>query len=124
MLLSGTTTHQSPTTVMAAPSNCESSCEGMRRPPSLAMTPPTGTASPSGRYHSAPLGLGATDFLTMTPQVATEMALNVLAYSIDQDGCPGDKALVPGRGGWLEDAHFDKVHNYMDALAAFPAWGR
>ena len=52
------------------------------------------------------------------------MALNLLVDSIDTDGCPGDKAISGGRGGWLEDAHFDKLHNFMDALAAFPQWAR
>jgi hypothetical protein len=26
-------------------------------------------------------------------------------------------------GGWQEDAHTDVVHNYVDALSAFPQWG-
>ena len=27
-----------------------------------------------------------------------------------------------GRGVWQEDCHTDKIHNYMDAIAAFPEW--
>ncbi len=49
-------------------------------------------------------------------------ALNFCLYAINDDGCPRDSALEPGRGGWQEDAHTDKIHNYMDALAAFPEW--
>lgn len=26
----------------------------------------------------------------------------------------------PGRGGWQEDAHTDKLHNIVDALTLFP----
>lgn len=51
-------------------------------------------------------------------------ALNYCLYAIDNDGCPRDSALRPGRGGWQEDAHTDKLHNFMDAIAAVPEWGR
>ena len=27
-------------------------------------------------------------------------------------------------GGWQEDAHTDVVHNFVDAMDAYPAWGR
>ena len=29
----------------------------------------------------------------------------------------------PAPGGWQEDAHTDVIHNYVDALRAFPEWG-
>jgi hypothetical protein len=51
-------------------------------------------------------------------------ALNYCLYAIDNDGCPRDSALRPGRGGWQEDAHTDKLHNFMDAMAAVPEWAR
>lgn len=49
-------------------------------------------------------------------------ALDYCLYQIDDDGCPGQTALYRKRGGWQEDAHTDVVHNYMDAIAAFPEW--
>jgi hypothetical protein len=45
-------------------------------------------------------------------------------YGIDEDGCPRDSLIENKRGGWQEDAHTDKIHNFMDALRAFPEWGR
>jgi hypothetical protein len=51
-------------------------------------------------------------------------ALNLCLYAIDEDGCPRDSVLKKERGGWQEDAHTDKIHNFMDAMAAFPEWGR
>ena len=50
-------------------------------------------------------------------------ALNYALYSIDDDGCPSE-AVWKGkrRGGWQEDAHTDKVHNFVDAMTAFPEW--
>jgi hypothetical protein len=49
-------------------------------------------------------------------------ALNFTLYSIDDAGRPRDlfKRALPG--GWQEDAHTDVIHNYVDALRAFPAW--
>jgi hypothetical protein len=49
-------------------------------------------------------------------------ALNYGLYAIKDNGCPRDSSLKPGCGGWQEDAHTDKIHNYMDAIAAFPEW--
>lgn len=49
-------------------------------------------------------------------------ALDYCLYAIDEDGCPGQSALTRRRGGWQEDAHTDVIHNYMDAIAAFPDW--
>jgi hypothetical protein len=51
-------------------------------------------------------------------------SLNFCMYAIDKDGCPGQCAIDPGRGGWQEDAHTDVIHNFMDAIAAYPEWGR
>jgi hypothetical protein len=51
-------------------------------------------------------------------------ALNYCLYAINDDGCAGDKATRRGRGGWQEDAHTDKLHNYVDAMNAFPEWGK
>jgi hypothetical protein len=50
--------------------------------------------------------------------------LNYALYAINDDGCPRENALRPGRGGWQEDAHTDKIHNYMDAIAVFPEWSK
>ena len=51
-------------------------------------------------------------------------ALNYSLYAVNDDGCPRDGAWHSGRGGWQEDAHTDRIHNYMDALAAFPEWAK
>jgi hypothetical protein len=51
-------------------------------------------------------------------------ALNYSLYAVNDDGCPRDGAWHAGRGGWQEDAHTDRIHNYMDAIAAFPEWAR
>jgi hypothetical protein len=49
-------------------------------------------------------------------------ALNYVLYATDDDGCPGDGAFRTQRGGWQEDAHTDKIHNLLDAIAAMPEW--
>ena len=41
---------------------------------------------------------------------------------MDEDGAPRDLVFSDRRGGWQEDAHTDKVHNILDALAAIPEW--
>ncbi len=51
-------------------------------------------------------------------------AMNYTLYATNEDGCPRENSLYPGRGGWQEDAHTDKVHNFMDAIAAFPDWAK
>jgi hypothetical protein len=48
--------------------------------------------------------------------------LNFALYSIDDDGRPRDLFKHPRPGGWQEDAHTDVIHNYVDALRAFPSW--
>ena len=52
-------------------------------------------------------------------------ALNYALYATDSDGCPSE-AVWKGRrrGGWQEDAHTDKLHNYVDAMTAFPEWAK
>jgi hypothetical protein len=50
-------------------------------------------------------------------------ALNFALYAIDAEGRPRDLFLSPAPGGWQEDAHTDVIHNFVDALGAFPEWG-
>jgi hypothetical protein len=50
-------------------------------------------------------------------------ALDFTLYSIDDQGRPRDLYKSPIPGGWQEDAHTDVIHNYVDALRAFPDWG-
>ncbi len=50
-------------------------------------------------------------------------ALNFTLYSIDAEGRPRDLHKTPAPIGWQEDAHTDVIHNYVDALRAFPEWG-
>ncbi|MGP0054525.1 MAG: hypothetical protein ACLPQI_03130 [Steroidobacteraceae bacterium] len=50
-------------------------------------------------------------------------ALDFTLYSIDEIGRPRDLGTSPQPGGWQEDAHTDVIHNYVDALQAFPQWG-
>jgi hypothetical protein len=59
------------------------------------------------------------------PALAVEarQALDFTLYSIDQLGRPRDLSKNPHPGGWQEDAHTDVIHNYIDALQAFPVWG-
>ena len=51
------------------------------------------------------------------------LALNFTLYSIDERGRPRDLNRHGVPGGWQEDAHTDVIHNYVDALRAYPAWG-
>jgi len=50
-------------------------------------------------------------------------ALNFTLYSIDERGRPRDLNKHSRPGGWQEDAHTDVIHNYVDAMRAFPEWG-
>jgi hypothetical protein len=43
---------------------------------------------------------------------------------VEQDGCPRESFTSDRRGGWQEDSHTDRIHNLMDALNAFPEWGK
>jgi hypothetical protein len=60
-----------------------------------------------------------------SPELASEarQALNFTLYSIDELGRPRDLHVSAEPGGWQEDAHTDVIHNYVDALRAFPLWG-
>lgn len=57
-------------------------------------------------------------------RVLAREALTFCLYAIADNGCPRDSLHNPEDGGWQEDAHTDKVHNIVDALNAFPEWGR
>ena len=46
-------------------------------------------------------------------------ALNLCLYAVDDNGCPRDSLLHSQCGGWQEDAHTDKIHNIVDAIAAW-----
>ncbi len=63
---------------------------------------------------------GSNEFKGLAWQV-----LNYALYATDHDGCPSE-AVWKGkrRGGWQEDAHTDKLHNFVDAMNAFPEWVR
>jgi hypothetical protein len=50
-------------------------------------------------------------------------ALNFTLYAIDEQGRPRDLNKSAAPGGWQEDSHTDVIHNYADALRAYPAWG-
>jgi len=60
---------------------------------------------------------GSDEFKGLAYQV-----LNYCLYAVNEDGCPNQRASNSGRGGWQEDAHTDKLHNILDAIAAFPEW--
>jgi len=49
-------------------------------------------------------------------------ALDFALYNIDAQGRPRDVFTSPEPGGWQEDAHTDVIHNYLDALCAYPEW--
>lgn len=61
--------------------------------------------------------MGAADLASEARQ-----ALNFALYCVDADGRPRDLFLNPRPGGWQEDAHTDVVHNFVDAMEAFPRW--
>lgn len=47
-------------------------------------------------------------------------ALNFTLYSVDHEGRPRDLFKSADLGGWQEDAHTHVIHNYADALRAYP----
>lgn len=52
-------------------------------------------------------------------------ALNFGTYALNTNGCPCEKAGSSScRGGWQEDAHTDKIHNFIDAIEATKGWLR
>ena len=50
-------------------------------------------------------------------------ALNYGLYATFDDGRVSESTQHFQYGVWQEDCHTDKIHNYMDAIAAFPEWG-
>jgi hypothetical protein len=48
--------------------------------------------------------------------------LDFTLYSTDEQGRPRDLFSNQQPGGWQEDAHTDVIHNFVDALSAFPQW--
>lgn len=56
------------------------------------------------------------------PAREARLALNFTLYSVDAQGRPRDLHRHASPGGWQEDAHTDVLHNYADALRAFPAF--
>jgi len=50
-------------------------------------------------------------------------ALNFGLYATFDDGSVSETTIHFQKGVWQEDCHTDKIHNYMDAITAFPDWG-
>lgn len=44
------------------------------------------------------------------------LATALLIQSVRSDGCPADRALHDGCGGWQEDAQTDRIHNLVTVL--------
>jgi len=51
-------------------------------------------------------------------------ALNYGLYATFDDGCVSESTSRLHRGYWQEDCHTDKIHNYIDAMNAFPEWAK
>ncbi len=49
-------------------------------------------------------------------------ALNYCLYAIFEDGSVSESTIHFQKGVWQEDCHTDKIHNYIDAINAFPEW--
>jgi len=60
---------------------------------------------------------GSEEFKAIAYQV-----LNYALYATFGDGCSSDCTRRLHRGQWQEDCHTDKIHDYIDALTAFPEW--
>ncbi len=73
--------------------------------------------------YGAVLALYAKEIGSMSLASEARAALDFTLYSIDEQGRPRDLCASPQLGGWQEDAHTDVIHNYVDALRAFPQWG-
>ena len=50
--------------------------------------------------------------------------LNYGLYAIFDDGSVSERSDRLQKGVWQEDCHTDKIHNYMDAVSAYPEWGK
>jgi hypothetical protein len=72
--------------------------------------------------YGAVLALYAKAIESSTLADEARQALNFTLYSIDEQGRPRDLSKSPVPGGWQEDAHTDVIHNYVDAMRAFPEW--
>ncbi len=73
--------------------------------------------------YGAVLALFARALGSSTLADEARQALNFTLYAIDDEGRPRDLCKRETPGGWQEDAHTDVIHNYVDALRAFPEWG-
>jgi hypothetical protein len=73
--------------------------------------------------YGAVLALHAKATGSAQPAADARQALDFTLYSIDELGRPRDLFKNPSPGGWQEDAHTDVIHNFVDALDAFPDWG-
>jgi hypothetical protein len=73
--------------------------------------------------YGAVLALLATATGSTSQAFEARQALNFTLYCVDELGRPRDVHTNPSPGGWQEDAHTDVIHNYADALRAFPEWG-
>ncbi len=51
-------------------------------------------------------------------------AMNYGLYATFEDGRVSECTRHFQHGVWQEDCHTDKIHNYMDSIAAFPEWGK
>jgi hypothetical protein len=62
---------------------------------------------------------------TFSDELAREArrALDFTLSAVDADGRPRDLPKHTTPGGWQEDAHTDVIHNFVDALRAYPEWG-
>ena len=72
--------------------------------------------------YGAVLALFAKAIESATLASDAQQALNFTLYAIDDQGRPRDLCRSAVAGGWQEDAHTDVIHNYIDALRAFPEW--
>jgi hypothetical protein len=72
--------------------------------------------------YGAVLALYAQAIGSATVAGDARQALDYTLYSIDEQGRPRDLPQSAAAGGWQQDAHTDVIHNYVDALRAFPDW--
>lgn len=79
------------------------------------------TAEPAPTHAASALAASALAASALAAEARS--ALDFTLYSIDELGRPRDLFTNPVPGGWQEDAHTDVIHNYVDALSAFPEWG-
>lgn len=51
------------------------------------------------------------------------LSLPALTFQPTSQPRPSRSLQESATGGWQENPHTDVVHNYVDALRAFPEWG-